>query len=63
MTTTVVVIITNEQNSFKEPKWKFRRQKEMEEYREEISTLDEMSKGVKVKTMKARQIERNYVLT
>ena len=41
------VTIKHKQNSFKQPKWKLRRQKEIGEYKGEISTLDEINKGVK----------------
>ena len=35
----------------------------MEEYRGEISIPDEMNKCIKVKTRKARTIERKYEIT
>ena len=49
MTTTVIspVTITHKQNSFKQTKGKLRMQKEIEEYRGEISIPDEISKGIK----------------
>ena len=44
-------------NSFK---WKLRIQKEIQEYKGEIFILYEMSKGIKVKTRKARKIKTKY---
>ena len=38
-------------------------QKQMVEYKGEISIRDEMSKGVKVKTRKARKLKRKYAIT
>ena len=55
-------IITQKQNSFKQPEERLRIQK-IEEYRGEISILDEMSKGVKVKSIRARKIKRKYGMT
>ena len=65
MTTTLInpAAITNKQNSLKQPTWKLKMQKEIEEYREEISILDEMIKGAKMKIRKARIIKRKYEIT
>ena len=55
--------ITHKQNNLNQLKWKLRIQKEIKNYRGEISIFDEMSKGVKVKTKKARKIKRKYEIT
>ena len=49
------VIFTRKQNSCKQLKWKLKIQKEIEEYSGEKSILNEMTKGVKVKTRKAKK--------
>ena len=49
-TVRIPVTITHKNNSLNQAKIKLRIQKELEEYRGEISKHVEMSKGVKVKT-------------
>ena len=50
-------------NICKKPKWKEKIEREIENFRGEISILDELSKGVAVKTRKTRKVIRKYKLS
>ena len=50
------VIMTHEENNFKQPKRKLSIQKEIKEYSGDITRLDKLSEDVKVKT---RYINKN----
>ena len=50
-------------NKCKKPKWKEKIEREIEYFRGEISILEELSKGVAVKTRNARKVIRKYKLS
>ena len=50
-------------NEFKKPKWRERVEREIEHFREELSILEELSKGASVKTRKARKVICKYNLS
>ena len=54
---------SKKRNHHKAPKWKRKLQNEIDTLRAEISILDELSRGVSVKTRKARKLKRNLNIT
>ena len=52
---------TNRTNH-KQPTWKCKIQKEIEAFKRELSILEDLSKGVNVKTRKRREVEVKYKL-
>ena len=52
---------TNRTNH-KQPTWKRKIQKEIEAFKRELSILEDLSKGVNVKTRKRREVEVKYKL-
>ena len=50
-------------NKCKKPKWRGKIEREIEQFRGEISILEELSKGVSVKTRKARKVIRKFNLS
>jgi len=50
-------------NNCKKPKWREKIEREIDHFRGEISILEELSKGVSVKSRKARKVIRKYNLS
>ena len=48
--------------SYKQPAWKRKIQKEIEAFRGELSILEDLSKGINVKTRKRRRVKRKHKL-
>ena len=48
--------------SHKQPAWKRKIQKEIESFRGELSLLEDLSKGINVKTRKGQKVKRKYKL-
>ena len=48
--------------SHKQPAWKPKIQKEIESFRGELSLLEDLSKGINVKTRKGQKVHRKYKL-
>ena len=51
-----------QKSSHKQPAWKRKIQKEIEAFRGELSILEDLSKGINVKTRKGRKVKRKYKL-